>query len=182
MGEEDDKPKTKKVKKTVNEFELINDEEYQSFYQSLTKDFGEPLTHTHFSAEGEVEFKSILYIPKEAPYDLYQDYYKKQSNLKLYVRRVMITDEFDELLPRYLGFIKGVVDSDSLPLNVSREMLQQNKVLKVIGKKMTRKALAMIKSMADAEKKSEEDEEEKEEEEKKEEEPKEGEAAEEDKK
>merc|ERR1712196_471919 len=94
----------------------------------------------------------ILYIPKEAPFDLYQDYYKKQNNLKLYVRRVMITDEFDELLPRYLGFIKGVVDSDSLPLNVSREMLQQNKVLKVIGKKMTRKALAMIKAMADADK------------------------------
>jgi len=172
--EEDDTPKTKKVKKTVNDWELINDakalwtrnpsditdEEYKSFYQSLTKDFGEPLTHTHFSAEGEVEFKSILYIPKEAPYDLYQDYYKKQSNLKLYVRRVMITDEFDELLPRYLGFIKGVVDSDSLPLNVSREMLQQNKVLKVIGKKMTRKALAMIKSMADADKKDDDDEEE----------------------
>merc|ERR1712159_483522 len=164
--DEDAAPKTKKIKKTVNDWELINDakalwtrnpsditdEEYKSFYQSLTKDFGEPLTHTHFSAEGEVEFKSILYIPKEAPYDLYQDYYKKQNNLKLYVRRVMITDEFDELLPRYLGFIKGVVDSDSLPLNVSREMLQQNKVLKVIGKKMTRKALAMIKSMADAEK------------------------------
>jgi len=164
--DEDAAPKTKKIKKTVNDWELINDakalwtrnpsditdEEYKSFYQSLSKDFGEPLTHTHFSAEGEVEFKSILYIPKEAPYDLYQDYYKKQSNLKLYVRRVMITDEFDELLPRYLGFIKGVVDSDSLPLNVSREMLQQNKVLKVIGKKMTRKALAMIKSMADAEK------------------------------
>merc|ERR1711871_917558 len=165
--------KTKKVKKTVNDWELINDakalwtrnpsditdEEYKSFYQSLTKDFGEPLTHTHFSAEGEVEFKSILYIPKEEPYDLYQDYYKKQSNLKLYVRRVMITDEFDELLPRYLGFIKGVVDSDSLPLNVSREILQQNKVLKAIGKKMTRKALAMIKSMADAEKKDEDEDE-----------------------
>merc|ERR1711998_312739 len=182
MGEEEDdadEPKTKKVKRTVNDWELINDakalwtrnpadisdEEYKTFYQSLTKDVGEPLIHTHFSAEGEVEFKSILYIPKEAPYDLYNDYYKKQSNLKLYVRRVMITDEFDELLPRYLGFIKGVVDSDSLPLNVSREMLQQNKVLKVIGKKMTRKALAMIKSLADAEKKSEEDEEEKEEEE-----------------
>merc|ERR1712113_1314801 len=135
-----------------------------SFYQSLTKDFGEPLTHTHFSAEGEVEFKSILYIPKEAPTDLYNDYYKKQNNLKLYVRRVMITDEFDELLPRYLGFIKGVVDSDSLPLNVSREMLQQNKVLKVIGKKMTRKALAMIKSLADADKKDEDEDEDDEEE------------------
>merc|ERR1711968_324835 len=90
--------------------------------------------------------------------------YKKQSNLKLYVRRVMITDEFDELLPRYLGFIKGVVDSDSLPLNVSREMLQQNKVLKVIGKKMTRKALAMIKALADEDKKDKEEEEEKKEE------------------
>ena len=178
----DDAPKTKKVKKTVNDWELINDakalwtrnpaditdEEYKSFYQSLTKDFGEPLTHTHFSAEGEVEFKSILYIPKEAPTDLYNDYYKKQANLKLYVRRVMITDEFDELLPRYLGFIKGVVDSDSLPLNVSREMLQQNKVLKVIGKKMTRKALAMIKSMADAEKKDGDDDEEESEADKKE--------------
>merc|ERR1712127_946087 len=170
----DEKPKTKKVKKTVNDWELINDakalwtrnpaditdDEYKSFYQSLTKDFGEPLTHTHFSAEGEVEFKSILYIPKEAPYDLYQDYYKKQNNLKLYVRRVMITDEFDELLPKYLGFIKGVVDSDSLPLNVSREMLQQNKVLKVIGKKMTRKALAMIKALADEDKKDDDDEDE----------------------
>jgi heat shock protein beta len=179
--EEDATPKTKKIKKTVNDWELINDakalwtrnpaditaEEYKSFYQSLTKDFGEPLTHTHFSAEGEVEFKSILYIPKEAPSDLYNDYYKKQSNLKLYVRRVMITDEFDELLPRYLGFIKGVVDSDSLPLNVSREMLQQNKVLKVIGKKMTRKALAMIKSMADADKKDEDEDEESEEKEEK---------------
>jgi len=184
----DDAPKTKKVKKTVNDWELINDakalwtrnpsditdEEYKSFYQSLTKDFGEPLTHTHFSAEGEVEFKSILYIPKEAPTDLYNDYYKKQANLKLYVRRVMITDEFDELLPRYLGFIKGVVDSDSLPLNVSREMLQQNKVLKVIGKKMTRKALAMIKSMADAEKKDDDDEDEEGEEKKDEAEEKEG--------
>merc|ERR1719160_1092159 len=146
----------------------ITDDEYKTFYQSLTKDVGEPLIHTHFSAEGEVEFKSILYIPKDAPPDAYQDYNKKQNNLKLYVRRVMITDEFDELLPRYLGFIKGVVDSDSLPLNVSREMLQQNKVLKVIGKKMTRKALAMIKAMADADKKDGDDEESEEGEEKEE--------------
>merc|ERR1711871_284890 len=172
--EADDAPKTKKIKKTVHDWDLVNDakaiwtrnpsdvteEEYSAFYKALSKDFNDPLTHTHFSAEGEVEFKSILYIPKEAPYDLYQDYYKKTSAIKLYVRRVVITDEFDELLPKYLGFIKGIVDSDSLPLNVSREMLQQNKVLKVIGKKMTRKALAMIKSLADAEKKSEEDEEE----------------------
>lgn len=99
-----------------------------------------------------MEFKSILYIPEESGPDAYNDYYKKVKNIKLYVRRVMITDEFDELLPRYLAFIKGVVDSDSLPLNVSREMLQQNKVLKVIGKKMTRKVLAMIKALADAEK------------------------------
>lgn len=98
-----------------------------------------------------MEFKSILYVPAEAPAELHQDYYKKVKNIKLYVRRVMITDEFDELLPKYLAFVKGVVDSDSLPLNVSREMLQQNKVLKVIGKKMTRKVLAMIKAMADAE-------------------------------
>ncbi|KAJ1634400.1 Hsp90 protein-domain-containing protein [Pavlovales sp. CCMP2436] len=164
--EEDAAPKTKKVKRIVNDWELVNDakalwtrtptdiseEEYQAFYKTLSKDHNGALTYTHFNAEGEVEFKSILFIPGEAPHDLYQDYYKKIKNIKLYVRRVMITDEFDELLPRYLSFIRGVVDSDSLPLNVSREMLQQNKVLKVIGKKMTRKVLAMIKSLADAEK------------------------------
>jgi len=166
-------PKTKKVKRTVNDWELVNDakalwtrapadiseDEYQAFYKTLSKDHNSALTYTHFNAEGEVEFKSILFIPEEAPHDLYQDYYKKVKNIKLYVRRVMITDEFDELLPRYLAFVRGVVDSDSLPLNVSREMLQQNKVLKVIGKKMTRKVLAMIKALADAEK-SEGDEEE----------------------
>jgi len=171
--DDDDEPKTKKVKRTVNDWELVNDakalwtrnpadvdeEEYQAFYKTLSKDHKSALTYTHFNAEGEVEFKSILYVPTEAPHDLYNDYYKKVKNIKLYVRRVMITDEFDELLPRYLGFIRGVVDSDSLPLNVSREMLQQNKVLKVIGKKMTRKVLAMIKSMADAEKRGEEEEE-----------------------
>jgi len=175
--DEDDAPKTKKVKRTVSDWELVNDakalwtrnpadieeEEYQAFYKTLSKDHQGALTYTHFNAEGEVEFKSILYVPTDAPPDLYQDYYKKVKNIKLYVRRVMITDEFDELLPRYLAFVKGVVDSDSLPLNVSREMLQQNKVLKVIGKKMTRKVLAMIKSMADAEKRDDDEEEEEEE-------------------
>jgi len=170
--EEDEAPKTKTVKKIVNDWELINDAkalwtrapseieetEYQAFYKTLSNDYQDALTYTHFNAEGEVEFKSILYVPTEAPSDLYQDYYKKTKNIKLYVRRVMITDEFEDLLPKYLAFIKGVVDSDSLPLNVSREMLQQNKVLKVIGKKMTRKVLAMIKAMADAEKDDDDDE------------------------
>ena len=99
----------------------ITDEEYNGFYKTITKDTNDPLAHTHFSAEGEIEFKSILYIPGEAPYDLYENYYGKSSALKLYVRRVLITEEFDELMPRYLNFVKGIVDSDDLPLNVSRE-------------------------------------------------------------
>jgi len=89
----------------------------------LTKDYDDPLTYIHFKAEGEVEFKSILYVPKRAPYDLFENYYGKSSSLKLYVRRVLINEEFEDLMPRYLNFIKGVVDSDELPLNVSRESL-----------------------------------------------------------
>jgi heat shock protein beta len=101
----------------------ITEDEYAGFYKTITKDTTDPLAHTHFSAEGEIEFKSILFVPSEAPYDLYENYYGKSSALKLYVRRVLITEEFDELMPRYLNFIKGVVDSDDLPLNVSREQL-----------------------------------------------------------
>merc|ERR1719473_201014 len=94
-----------------------------------------------------------FYAKKAAPYDMYDNYYAKSTALRLYVRKVMITDEFEELLPRYLNFIKGVVDSDDLPLNVSRETLQQHKVLKVMGKKLVRKALEMLRKMAQASKK-----------------------------
>merc|ERR1712086_338991 len=98
-------------------------------------------------AEGEVEFKSILFVPSSAPHDMYDNYYQKSAQLRLYVRKVLITDEFEDLVPRYLNFLRGVVDSDDLPLNVSRETLQQHKVLKVMGKKLVRKALEMLQKL-----------------------------------
>ncbi|KAL0438406.1 UNVERIFIED_CONTAM: Endoplasmin [Sesamum latifolium] len=164
--EEEKKPKTKTVKKTTYEWELLNDmkaiwlrnpkevsdEEYTKFYHSLSKDFGDekPLSWSHFTAEGDVEFKAVFVVPPKAPHDLYESYYNSnKSNLKLYVRRVFISDEFDELLPKYLNFLKGLVDSDTLPLNVSREMLQQHSSLKTIKKKLIRKALDMIRKLAD---------------------------------
>lgn len=130
----------------------VTDEEYVKFYKSLAKDFSDekPLAWSHFSAEGDVEFKSVLFVPPKAPQDLYESYYNaNKSNLKLYVRRVFISDEFDELLPKYLSFLMGLVDSDTLPLNVSREMLQQHSSLKTIKKKLIRKALDMIRKIAD---------------------------------
>uniref|UniRef100_A0A182P2E1 Heat shock protein 83 n=1 Tax=Anopheles epiroticus TaxID=199890 RepID=A0A182P2E1_9DIPT len=156
-----DKPKTKKVKKTVWNWEIMNDskpiwtrkvsdvteEEYTEFYKSLTKDTSEPLTHTHFIAEGEVTFKSLLFVPKVQPSESFNKYGTKADNIKLYVRRVFITDEFNDMMPNYLNFIRGVVDSDDLPLNVSRETLQQHKLIKVIKKKLVRKALDMIKKI-----------------------------------
>jgi len=129
--------------------EDIADEEYAAFYKAISKDWQDPLTWTHFKAEGEIEFKTIMYVPKVAPPGLYDNYYGKSASLKLYVRKVLITDEFEDLMPRYLNFIKGVVDSDDLPLNVSREQLQQLKILKVIGKKLIRKVLEMLKSLSD---------------------------------
>ncbi|KAK0575479.1 hypothetical protein LWI29_001273 [Acer saccharum] len=160
------KPKTKTVKETTSEWELLNDvkaiwlrnpkevtdEEYTKFYHSLEKDFSDekPLAWSHFNAEGDVEFKAVLFVPPKAPHDLYESYYNaNKSNLKLYVRRVFISDEFDELLPKYLNFLKGLVDSDTLPLNVSREMLQQHSSLKTIKKKLIRKALDMIRKIAE---------------------------------
>ncbi|XP_019156559.1 PREDICTED: endoplasmin homolog [Ipomoea nil] len=165
-GEDEKKPKTKKVKETTYEWELLNDvkaiwlrspkevtdEEYTKFYHSLAKDFSDdkPLSWSHFTAEGDVEFKAVLFVPPKAPQDLYESYYNsKKSNLKLFVRRVFISDEFDELLPKYLNFLLGLVDSDTLPLNVSREMLQQHSSLRTIKKKLIRKALDMIRRLAD---------------------------------
>ncbi|KAM4553542.1 endoplasmin isoform 1-T1 [Fundulus diaphanus] len=162
--EDKDKPKTKKVEKTVWDWELMNDikpiwqrpakeveeDEYKAFYKTFSKDSDDPLTHIHFTAEGEVTFKSILFVPTSAPRGLFDEYgSKKNDYIKLFVRRVFITDDFNDMMPKYLNFVKGVVDSDDLPLNVSRETLQQHKLLKVIRKKLVRKTLDMIKKIAD---------------------------------
>ena len=171
--------KTKTVTEQVWEWETINEikaiwlrnkdditeEEYFGFYKTISRDHENPLAYSHFSAEGEIEFKSILFIPSSAPYDLFENYYGRSAALKLYVRRVLITEEFEELMPRYLNFIKGVVDSDDLPLNVSREQLQQLKMIKVMSKKLVRKALEMIKNLAEEDDEEEEEDEDNEEEE-----------------
>jgi len=169
-GEEKKAPK----KKTVYEWEQVNtqkaiwlrakedvtEEEYNEFYKSISKDYLDPLAYTHFNAEGEIEFKSILFLPKKAPHDMMDNYWSKKSEVKLFVRRVLVADKFDELLPRYLNFVRGVVDSDDLPLNVSREQLQQNKIMKVISKKLVRKVLELMKKLAKEEDGSDEDEDE----------------------
>ncbi|CAN8002044.1 unnamed protein product, partial [Ixodes hexagonus] len=160
--EEDDtdkKPKTKKVDKTTWDWELINsakpiwtrkpseieEKEYEEFYKAITKDTQPPLMKTHFIAEGELTFKALLYVPTVQPTESFNRYGGKVDHIKLYVRRVFITDDFQDMMPSYLSFVRGVVDSDDLPLNVSREMLQQHKLLKVIKKKLVRKALDMMK-------------------------------------
>lgn len=163
--DEDGEPKTKTVSETKWDWELLNnnkalwlrnpkditEEEYRKFYEAFSKEYSPelPLTWSHFSAEGDVEFKSILYIPSKAPDNFLDNYYTNKAGLKLYVRRVFISDEFDELLPKYLNFLKGIVDSDTLPLNVSREMLQAHASLKTIKKKLVRKALDMIRKLAE---------------------------------
>merc|ERR1712012_118096 len=130
-----------------------------------SKDYLDPLAYTHFNAEGEIEFKSVLFLPKKAPHDMMDNYCKKRSEVKLYVRRVLVAEKFEELLPRYMNFVRGVVDSDDLPLNVSREQLQQNKIMKVISKKLVRKVLELMKKLAKEEESGEDEEEEKEDEE-----------------
>merc|ERR1719310_2361932 len=132
--------------------------------KSISKDYLDPLAYTHFNAEGEIEFKSILFLPKKAPMDMMDNYWTKKAEVKLFVRRVLVAEKFEDLLPRYLNFVRGVVDSDDLPLNVSREQLQQNKIMKVISKKLVRKVLELMKKLA---KEEDDDDEEKEDEEEK---------------
>merc|ERR1712078_711009 len=175
MGEEEEEEKKPK-KKTVFEWEQVNtqkaiwlrakedvtEEEYNEFYKGISKDYLDPLAYTHFNAEGEIEFKSILFLPKKAPFDMMDNYWTKKSEVKLYVRRVLVAEKFEELLPRYLNFVRGVVDSDDLPLNVSREQLQQNKIMKVISKKLVRKGLELMKKLAKEEESGDDEDEEKE--------------------
>ncbi|CAI5462253.1 unnamed protein product [Closterium sp. Yama58-4] len=127
----------------------VEQAEYNEFFKNTFKEFLDPLAHTHFSTEGEIEFKSLLYVPGMAPFDANDMFSGKTRNIRLYVKRVFISDQFDgELLPRYMAFIKGVVDSNDLPLNVSREILQESRIVRIMRKRLVRKVFDMLDDIA----------------------------------
>merc|ERR1712176_84769 len=165
--EEGEEPKMKTVPETIEGYETINnqkpiwlrspreveEDEYKEFYKSAFKAaYDEPMKYTHFVLEGSVECKSLLYIPGMLPFELSRDMFDEEaSGIRLYVKRVFINDKFEDIIPRWLKFIRGVVDSQDLPLNVSREILQRSKALTVIRKRLVRKSLEMIREIAEDE-------------------------------